>query len=414
MATNASTTSNKRLFHTATDEEIKAGRVTDVYFVRTMQILDAYDASKPVVAEMRAKSLPRDWEWAVLGGVEEVARLLEGLPITVSTLPEGTLFRAYEPVLTIEGNYRDFGIFETAFLGLLCQASGVATMAARCRIAAGDRVVLSFGARRLHPAVAPMIERAAFIGGCDAVSTLLAAELIDEPATGTMPHALILLMGDTVEAGKAFDAVVDPKVNRIVLIDTFNDEKFEALRVAEAMGDRLFGVRLDTPSTRRGNFYKILEEVRWELDLRGYDHVKLVVSGGVDEYLIQELNPVCDAYGVGTAIADAPIIDFSFDIVEIDGKPIAKRGKMSGVKVVERCPNCFRSQVVPRVRSAAGDRCECGTGFQVLNRTLIENGAVVAELPTPQQIRSYVLEQLAHFEDFGWPVPEGSETGSRP
>ncbi len=404
MVTNAATTSGKRLFHIATDEEIKAGRVTDVYFVRTMRILDAYDASKRVVAEMRAKSLPRDWEWAVLAGVEEVAHLLEGLPISVSVLPEGTLFRAYEPVLTVEGNYRDFGIFETAFLGLLCQASGVATMAARCRIAAGDRAVLSFGARRLHPAVAPMIERAAFIGGCNAVSSLLAAELINEPATGTMPHALILIMGDTVKAAQAFDAVVAPEVHRVVLIDTFNDEKFEAVRVAEAMGDRVFALRLDTPSSRRGNLYKILEEVRWELDIRGYERVRLVVSGGIDEYAILELNPVCDAYGVGTAIADAPIVDFSFDIVEIDGVPLAKRGKKSGAKVVQRCPNCFRSRVT--LRTTGPQVCECGAELQVLTRSLIEEGALAYTLPTPQEIREYVLEQLAHFEGFGWPAPD--------
>jgi len=114
------------------------------------------------------------------------------------------------------------------------------------------------------------------------------------------------------------------------LIDTFNDEKFEAIRCAEALGERLTAVRFDTPSSRRGDMVELLREVRWELDIRGYKHVKLFVSGGLDEYEILQLNEVADAYGVGTAISNAPTINFAMDIVEIEGKPIAKRGKMAG------------------------------------------------------------------------------------
>src|SRR3970040_2681655 len=98
-----------------------------------------------------------------------------------------------------------------------------------------------------------------------------------------MPHALILVLGDTVEAIKAFDEVLNKKVKRVALLDTFNDEKFEPLRVAESMNGKLYAVRLDTPASRRGNFYRIFEEVRWELDLRGFKDVKLFASGGVVE-----------------------------------------------------------------------------------------------------------------------------------
>ena len=77
-----------------------------------------------------------------------------------------------------------------------------------------------------------------------------------------------------LEALRAFNDVVDPKVRRVALIDTLQDEKFEAIRVAEALGKDLYGVRLDTPSSRRGDFYQIISEVRWELDIRGFGHVK--------------------------------------------------------------------------------------------------------------------------------------------
>ncbi|MFH1625188.1 MAG: nicotinate phosphoribosyltransferase, partial [Pseudomonadota bacterium] len=220
------------MFHIATSDDIKDGKVTDIYFMRTFEILKARGIDKRVKAEVIAKKLPEKWRWAVLAGVEECARLLEGLNVNVRCLAEGTLFREYDPVFEIEGKYTDFGVYETSILGFLCQASGIATAAARCRKAAGDRLLISFGARRMHPALSPMIERSAFVGGCDGVSCIKGAELIREDPMGTMPHALILIMGDTVEATKAFDEVISKKVNRVSLIDTFNDEKFEALRVA--------------------------------------------------------------------------------------------------------------------------------------------------------------------------------------
>lgn len=384
------------MFHTATEEEIKAGKITDIYFARTMEILNAKGIDKKVVAEVRAKGLAKDWGWAVLAGIEECANLLEGLNVSVRSLKEGTIFRAGDPVMEIMGNYKSFCVYETAILGFLCQASGVATAAARCRKAAGNRPVISFGARRMHPVISPMIERNAFIGGCDGVAVKKSAELIGEEASGTMPHALILLMGDTVEATRAFNEVIDKKVKRVSLVDTLGDEKFESLRVAEALGEDLFAVRLDTPSSRRGNFRQIFEEVRWELDLRGFDKVKLFASGGLDEDEIGELNPVVDAYGVGTAISNAPVVDFSMDIMEIEGQPVAKRGKESGRKRLLRCPKCFRSEVSSYSKSEG--RCECGEKFNDLLEPLTDEGRLVRSLPRPQEIRKYVLEELRFFD----------------
>jgi nicotinate phosphoribosyltransferase len=247
-----------------------------------------------------------------------------------------------------------------------------------------------------------MVERNAFIGGCDGVSVVKNAELIGEEASGTMPHALILIMGDTIEATKAFDEVIHPKVKRVSLIDTFNDEKIEAIRVAKAMGKKLFGIRLDTPGSRRGDFQKIIEEVRWELNLRGFGHVRIFVSGGLDENSILSLNPVVDAYGVGTSITNARVIDFAMDIIEIDGEPLAKRGKMSGSKSVLRCSKCFQDRMVPfkedrgpSIRSS--NRCSCGGRFKEILLPLLQNGKILKDFPAPQTIREYVLRQLPYF-----------------
>ena len=261
----------------------------------------------------------------------------------------------------------------------------------------------------MHPTLTPMIERNAYIGGCDSVSAVKGAELIGELPTGTIPHALILMMGDTVEALKAFDEVIPKDVKRVALIDTLGDEKFEAIRAAEALGDRLFGVRLDTPGTRRGDFLGLLKEVRWELDIRGFEKVKILVSGGLDEKEIEQLNPVADGYGVGAALSNAPVINFGMDIVEIDGKPMAKRGKRSGEKRLLQCKKCGR-----RIETFRGSKHEtrtpplqgagrstkheeCGGEWEDLLRPLIQGGEIQVDLPKPNEIRERVLEGLRNF-----------------
>jgi len=379
----------RRPFHTASDAEIKSGEVYDVYFERTVEILKARGDRKRVMAEVYLKALPEDWDWAVLAGIEEAAALLEGLPVDVQAMDEGTIFAPYQPVMVLEGVYVDWAQYETALLGVLCQASGIATKAARCKKAAGERPVISFGARRMHPALAPMIERNAFIGGCDGVAVTKAAELIDADPTGTIPHALVLMFGDTVEALKAFNEIVDRKVRRVALIDTLQDEKFEAIRVAQALGNDLYAVRLDTPSSRRGDLYRIVEEVRWELNLRGFGHVKIITSGGIDEYEILRLNPVVDAYGVGTSIANAPVVSFALDITEIEGRPTAKRGKWSGAKQVFRRRGSLDTIVVP-----AGTTPPGAGPWDAMLKPLARGGRIVRDLPPPRTIRDFVLDQL--------------------
>ena len=384
------------MIHTATWKEIKEGLVTDIYFERTKKILKAKGIDVSVRAEFMAHVFPLNWPWAVLAGVEECAEVLKGLPVDVRMMKEGTIFATKQPVMEISGKYLDFGQYETTLLGLICQASGIATRAARCKKAAGKKEVISFGARRVHPTIVPLIERNAYIGGCDGVSAALGAKLIGKEPVGTMPHALILIMGDTVEATKAFDEVIEPRVRRVSLIDTFNDEKIEAINVARGLGDKLYAVRLDTPRSRRGDFLEIMEEVRWELDLRGYREIKLFLSGGIDERDIERYNPLADAYGIGTAISHAPVVDFSMDIIEIDGHPVAKRGKMSGSKSVLRCKECFNTRVFP-VTERPG-RCSCGGVEEEILVPFVSKGHLEYSLPKASQIRDYVLEQLSKIE----------------
>lgn len=383
------------MFHTADKDEVVKGKITDVYFARTKKILLEKDIHKKVKAEFTVKKLPQNYDWGVLAGVEECADLLEALAnVHVETMPEGTIFYPGQPVMEIEGDYTDFGMFETSLLGLLCQASGIATKAARCRKLAQEKMMVSFGARRMHPVLAPMIERNAYIGGCDGVSVIKSAELLGINPTGTIPHALILIVGDAVEATKLFDEVIEPKVKRVALVDTFEDERFATEKIAKELGKKLFGVRLDTPTSRKGDLGEILKEIKWELNLRGYKDVKLFVSGGIDEDSISKLRESADAFGIGTAISNAPVLDFAMDIVEIEGEPVSKRGKTSGSKCVYRCPNCHKSVTVPEMAGEIETVCDCGEDYEDLLKPLVINENLVRDLPSADKIRNYVLEQL--------------------
>ena len=392
---------NPRKFHTATEEEIKSAETSDVYFERTKEILEKEGLSDiHVTAEITTSSLPKNWDWGILAGVEEAAHLLEGLNIRVRSCPEGTLFRPVdssgvrEPVIIIEGRYLDFCLYETPLLGLLCQASGIATMASRVRRAAGTKTVFSFGIRRAHPALAPMIDRSCFIGGFDAVSSMIGAKLLGKNPTGTMPHSLIIAIGDQVHAWKSFDKYMPKEVPRIVLADTYCDEKTEAIMAAEALGKALYGVRLDTPNSRRGSFPEIIREVRWELDSRGFNDVKIFVSGGLDDESVSVLSQAgADGFGVGTSVSNAPSVDFAMDIVEKEGKFVAKRGRLGGKKEVGRCEKCLRDYVA--LEGAASPACtNCGNETRPLLAGLLESGRPVSPLPTPDKIREHVIDQL--------------------
>lgn len=212
-----------------------------------------------------------------------------------------------------------------------------------------------------------------------------------------MPHALIIMMGDSITAFRAYDEVIEPDVPRIVLVDTYSDEKTEAIAACEAIQD-LAGVRLDTPGSRRGSFTELIREVRWELDLRGYGHVKIFVSGGLDERVLPDLAKAgADGFGVGTSISNAPTVDFALDIVEIGGRPVAKRGKFGGRKHLFRCPSCFNYEVSTSLDHRP--RCNaCGRYMESASTKLIEKGRRMVPEESPETIRRRVLEQLGSLE----------------
>lgn len=311
--------------------EVVAGDTSDVYFLRTHRVMELEGVNPRATMEF----FPSDD--GILCGMKELLALLrQALPSDgeVWALKDGEPFRGKEVVLRVTAPYLSFGIYETAILGILAHESGWATAARECVEAAQGVPIVSFGARHVHPAVVAAMDYAATIGGCVSCSTPAGAQLAGVSPSGTMPHAMIICFGDTVRASVAFDRHMPPEVPRIVLVDTFHDEPEESLRVAEALGDRLYGVRLDTPGERGGVTPDLVIEARVRLDLAGFKHVRLFVSGGVTPARIRqflEADAPVDSFGVGSYISGASPIDFTADIKEVEGKPVAKRGRIPGI-----------------------------------------------------------------------------------
>ena len=381
----------RRKFYIASEEEIKAGRITDIYFERTKAILKKKGLEDVKVRmEIHTGSLPSGYRWAVYVGLEEALNLLEGKPLDVYSLPEGTLITENFPIMIIEGNYMDMCVYETPLLGILRHYTSVATRAARFKKLAGEKTVLYFGLRGAHPAISPMLDRAAYIGGVDGVSGAFNEETIGVTPKGTMPHALILVFGDEVKAWLAYDEVVDKGVPRIALVDTFNDERFATIEAVNALGEKLSGVRLDTPRSRRGSMRAIIEEIRWTLKLVGRENLQIFVSGGLSEKALAQLRDVVDGFGVGTSITYPPSVDMSMDIVEkkIDGEwiPYAKRGKLPAAKKVYRC-----GVLDYEITSFNAKPLRCSENLMV---RWMEKGKIIRDLPPIEEIREYVVDQL--------------------
>jgi nicotinate phosphoribosyltransferase len=381
----------------ASTEEIINLRTTDIYFIRAREVLEKIGYNPEVVMEVTCSS--RDLPWITLTGIDDLTEYLSGKKVDVFALPEGTIFPPRDvngipiPAVKIIGNYLEFGMLETPILGSISQASGIATKASRFKKRIGELPLLSFGVRRMHPALAPLIDRNSYIGGCDKVSSIIGAERIGKKAEGTMPHSLLLLLGDE-KGWKMYDEVVETGAMRVALVDTYGDEKESSLRAARTIGN-LDAVRLDTPSSRRGNFADIVREVRWELDVNGFKKVGIIVSGGIKEEDIEELKRAgVSGFGIGTAISSAPVIDFAMDIVNIQGKDKTKKGKYSGDKNVFRCGRCH-SFVVSTNSSVKCPRD--GSEMKNIYEKVIDNGKLLYKEKI-EESRKYVLDQLGWYQ----------------
>jgi nicotinate phosphoribosyltransferase len=329
-------------------EKMRAGWYTDAYFNHTREAL-RYDGRNPnVVMQVFQKRT------SYLGGMDEALAILrlcadDWDALTVYALYDGDTIEPFETVLTIEGDYTSFAHLETVYLGTLARRTLITTNVVNVLEAANGKPVIFMPARHDHHRVQTGDGYAAYVAGQIVgapigVTTEGQASWWGGSGLGTVPHALIAAFGgDTVEAARHFADWAPDDMSVTVLVDFENDSVRTALEVAEALGSRLWGVRLDTAESlvdrslweELGDFNptgvnpRLVWKVRAALNARGFDEVKIVVSGGFTVEKIREFEdadvPV-DAYGVGSSLIQGSN-DFTGDIVLTDGKPSAKVGR---------------------------------------------------------------------------------------
>ncbi len=327
-------------------ERMREGYYSDKYFVFTRDVLlaDGYDPHVTMQVFQKKR--------AYLGGMDEVIAILKQClsdgyawsDLEVRALYDGDTIVPWESVLTITGPYAAFAHLETVYLGVLARRTRVATNTRKVVEAAWPKPVMFFPARHDHWHVQTGDGYAAHLAGAIGVSTDAQASWWGSRGIGTVPHALIACYGgDTVRASRAFMEHMPEDVNVIVLVDFENDSVRTTLEVARALGNRLWGVRLDTSESMvdrsiipqmgcfdpRGVNPQLVRNVRSALDDAGFDGVRIVVSGGFNAEKIQRFEsegvPV-DSYGVGSSLF-ADRYDFTADVVLLNGKPVAKAGR---------------------------------------------------------------------------------------
>ena len=324
-------------------ERIREGYYSDVYFNRTVDVLRADNRHPHVLMQVFQKRN------AVIGGMDEAIAIVklgsdDFSQLRVHALYDGDEAAPWETTMTIEGDYSLFARLETLYLGVLSRRTKVATNVRRVVEAAQGKQIIFFPARHDHHLVQTGDGYAAHVSGAIGVSTDAQASWWGGKGTGTVPHSLIAAYnGDTVMAAQKYAENVDSSVNVVVLVDWENDCVRTSLEVARALGDRLWGVRLDTSETMvdvsvhkhmgdfdpRGVNPQLCHLVRRALDREGFEQVKIVVSGGFNVEKIQRFErekvPV-DAYGVGSAFFQGSY-DFTADVVMLEGRPCAKAGR---------------------------------------------------------------------------------------
>ncbi|KAB1990275.1 nicotinate phosphoribosyltransferase [Streptomyces triticiradicis] len=320
---------------------------------------------------------------------------LLGLEFTgrVRAVPEGRVVLAGEPLLEVTAPLPQAQLVETYVLNLLSHQTAIASKAARCVLAAAGRPVVDFSLRRAHgPQAGFQAARLGALVGFAGTSNVAAATALGIPAVGTMAHSYVEAFASEEEAFRAFARSHPGPVT--LLVDTYDTEAgvHVAARVLRDL-DRGPGcaVRLDS-----GDLGDLAARARTILDRAGLPDVRIVASGGLDEYAVDDL--VCsgapiDTYAVGTRVgvsADAPYLDSAYKMVEYDGRPVMK---LSSAKVTAPGPKqVFRRPGCADVIALADERPP--DGGTVLLETVMENGRRTVGRPTLDECRARCAADL--------------------
>jgi nicotinate phosphoribosyltransferase len=386
--------------------------ITDLYELTMTQSYLEHGKTGKAVFSLFVRRLPENRNFLVACGLETLMKSLENfkfgdrelkylkslgifkdwfldylreleLDLELYALEEGTIFFQNEPILQVEGPLPKAQLIETLVINLIHLETLIASKAVRNYIAAKGKTLVDFGLRRAHSPMAGLLSaRACYIGGFNGTSNLQAGMLYGIPVFGTMAHSYIMVFDQEEEAFRAFAKSFPDRV--FLLIDTYNtvEGAKKAVKLLK-QGIKVLGVRIDS-----GDIPELCREVRRILDQEGFKDVKILVSGGVDEYDIErwisEGVPI-DAFGVGTKLltsADAPYLDIAYKLVEYEGKPKFKESP--GKKTFP-----YKRQVWRFLKDGKFD-------YDKVSR--FQEGGLVKKvsfpLPSLKEIRERVLEQI--------------------
>jgi nicotinate phosphoribosyltransferase len=337
---------------------------------------------------------------------EEFLEVLQGLRFTgdVWAIPEGRLFFADEPILEVTAPIIEAQLVETFIINQVNFQSLIASKAARCLYAAAGRGVVDFSLRRTHGTDAGMkVARASYLAGFAGTSNVRAGHRYDIPVVGTMAHSFVLSFEREIDSFRAF--VGSFPQNSTLLIDTYDTiaGADNAVAIAGEMalrGQRLQGVRIDS-----GDLLALAREVREILDRAGLHDVKIIGSGGLDEYDLSDLSAArapFDSYGVGTRMgvsADAPWLDIAYKLVEHGNRPVMKLspGKVSwpGRKQVFRRYDSER-----RLKGdLIGLRSEQMDGAEPLLQKVMEHGKLTKPAASLESSRRIFREEFSRLAE---------------
>jgi nicotinate phosphoribosyltransferase len=331
---------------------------------------------------------------------------LKGLRFTgsVRAIPEGRLFFVNEPVLEVTAPIIEAQLVETMVINQVNFQTLLATKAARCVWAAQGRVVTDFASRRTHGTEAALkMARAGYIAGFQSTSNLQAARRYGIPPSGTMAHSFISSFPSELDAFRAYATAFPGRTT--LLLDTYDTIQgtWHAVAVArelEAAGHLLMAVRLDS-----GDFAALSRQVRQILDEAGLGYVKIVASGGLDEYELDRLvrgGAPIDLFGVGTKVgvsADAPWSDMAYKLVCYDGRPVMKlstdKVSLPGAKQVFR----LRDREGRFSRDVIGLHDEGLPGGAALLQPAMADGRRTGPEPTLEEIRQRFQQDFQCLDD---------------
>jgi nicotinate phosphoribosyltransferase len=411
-----------------------------------LTMLEAYRqegmAGRPATFSLFVRSQPADWGYLVAAGLDDSLTWLENLKFSdadlaaiarlglfpadflpwlsklqftgsVRAVPEGSLVFGGEPILEVDAPIAEAQVAETFLLNQVTLQTGLATQAARCRHAAQGRAVMDFALRRAPGVDAGMkLARCCRLVGIDATSNVAGADRYGLAVSGTMAHSFVQAHLDEVDAFRAFARTFGKET--VLLVDTYDTPMGidRAILVGEEMrgrGIELRGIRIDS-----GDLGAHASLARERLDAAGFSSLKVFVSGGLDEYRIQDLvdrqHAPVDGFGVGTSLGSAgegPTMETVYKLVSYDGRPVRKTsaGKATwpGAKQVWRAPDRSRDYL-----ELADDAPSCPAGAVPLLETVMRAGQ-----RTPAGLRS-LSEASQHFADQWGELPERFKSLSAP